>query len=42
MFKQKTSLVATIPNSVIHLSLGYEVKDIGTIQLQKQVTRLYI
>ncbi|CAB4443903.1 unnamed protein product [Rhizophagus irregularis] len=41
MFKQKTSLVATIPNSVIHSSLGYGVKDIGTIQLQRQVTRLY-
>ncbi|RGB27914.1 hypothetical protein C1646_768497 [Rhizophagus diaphanus] len=32
----KTSLVTTIPNSVIHSSLGYGVKDIGTIQLQRQ------
>ncbi|CAB4432428.1 unnamed protein product [Rhizophagus irregularis] len=41
MFKQKTSLVAIIPNSIIHSSLGYGVKDIGMIQLQRQVTRLY-
>ncbi|CAB4462627.1 unnamed protein product [Rhizophagus irregularis] len=32
MFKQKTSLVATIPNSVIHLSLGYGVRTLVLLQ----------
>ncbi|GES83459.1 hypothetical protein GLOIN_2v1790829 [Rhizophagus clarus] len=37
----KTNLVMTIPNCIIHSSLGYAIKDISTIQLQRQVTRLH-
>ncbi|GES85393.1 hypothetical protein GLOIN_2v1471201 [Rhizophagus clarus] len=40
LFKKKTNLVMTIPNCMIHSSLGYAIKDISTIQLQRQVTRL--
>ncbi|GBB90433.1 hypothetical protein RclHR1_01740010 [Rhizophagus clarus] len=41
LFKKKTNLVMTIPNCMIHSSLGYAIKDISTIQLQCQVTRLH-
>ncbi|CAB4496378.1 unnamed protein product [Rhizophagus irregularis] len=41
MFKRKASLPLTTPNSIIHLSLGYAIKDINTIQAQRQLSRLY-
>ncbi|GBB93182.1 hypothetical protein RclHR1_21260003 [Rhizophagus clarus] len=41
LFKKKTNLVMTIPNCMIHSSLGYAIKDISAIQLQRQVTRLH-
>ncbi|GBB87211.1 hypothetical protein RclHR1_13650005 [Rhizophagus clarus] len=41
LFKKKTNLVMTIPNCMIHSSLEYAIKDISTIQLQYQVTRLH-
>ncbi|PKC58605.1 hypothetical protein RhiirA1_540992 [Rhizophagus irregularis] len=41
MFKRKASLPLTTPNSIIHSSLGYAIKDINTIQAQRQLSRLY-
>ncbi|GBB90976.1 hypothetical protein RclHR1_18050001 [Rhizophagus clarus] len=41
LFKKKTNLVMTILNCMIHSSLGYVIKNILTIQLQRQVTRLH-
>ncbi|GET00817.1 RNA-directed DNA polymerase from mobile element jockey-like [Rhizophagus clarus] len=41
LFKKKTNLVMAIPNCMIYSSLGYAIKDISTIQLQRQVTRLH-
>ncbi|EXX57945.1 hypothetical protein RirG_202450 [Rhizophagus irregularis DAOM 197198w] len=41
MFKRKASLPLTTSNSIIHSSLCYAIKDINTIQAQKQLSRLY-
>ncbi|PKY57015.1 hypothetical protein RhiirA4_477754 [Rhizophagus irregularis] len=41
MFKRKASLPLTIPNSIIHSSMGYAIKDINTIQAQRQLSRVY-
>ncbi|RGB38228.1 hypothetical protein C1646_755958 [Rhizophagus diaphanus] len=38
---KKTSLSITTPNSIIHSSIGYGIKDINMIQTQKQLSRLY-
>ncbi|GBC54306.2 ribonuclease H-like domain-containing protein [Rhizophagus irregularis DAOM 181602=DAOM 197198] len=37
----KASLPLTTPNSIIHSLLGYAIKDINTIQAQRQLSRLY-
>lgn len=34
MFKRKVSLPLTTPNSIIHSSMGYNIKDINMIQAQ--------
>ncbi|CAB4406684.1 unnamed protein product [Rhizophagus irregularis] len=41
MFKRKASLPLTTPNSIIHSSIGYAIKDINTIQAQRQLSRIY-
>ncbi|CAB4493212.1 unnamed protein product [Rhizophagus irregularis] len=41
VFKRKASLPLTTPNSVIHLTMGYGIKDINTIQAQRQLSRVY-
>ncbi|CAB4489587.1 unnamed protein product [Rhizophagus irregularis] len=41
IFKRKASLPLTTSNSIIHSSLCYVIKDINTIQAQKQLSRLY-
>ncbi|RGB35634.1 hypothetical protein C1646_742159 [Rhizophagus diaphanus] len=41
IFKRKASLPLTIPNSIIHSSMGYGIKDINTIQAQRQLSRIY-
>ncbi|CAB5293905.1 unnamed protein product [Rhizophagus irregularis] len=41
MFKKKASLPLTTSNSIIHSSLGYAIKNINTIQAQRQLSRLY-
>ena len=38
MFKQKTNLVRSIPNVIIHSKLGYDVTDYSKIQLKRQMT----
>lgn len=41
MFKRKVLLPFTMPNSEIHLTIGYSIKDINMIQTQRQLSKVY-